>query len=119
MHKAFPQRNQKKKKSTTHLQIEFNSLKQRNGESAQNFGRRVDLLAMELYESMIEEREHSLEQQRTILDIIKKQALQNYQIGLSDDIRLLVRTQKYNTLQEAIAEVSAEEKVKGPSTRNN
>ena len=31
------------KRSTTHLQIEFNSLKQRNGESAQNFGRRVDL----------------------------------------------------------------------------
>ena len=38
--------------STAHLQLEFNSLKQKSNETAQEFGRRVDNLAMELYESM-------------------------------------------------------------------
>jgi len=47
------------KHSTTHLQIEFNSLKQKPNETAHAFGQRVDLLAMKLYDSMIEGEEHS------------------------------------------------------------
>jgi len=47
------------KRSTTHLQIEFNSLKQKPGESA--YGMRVDNLSMELYESMIENQGHKSE----------------------------------------------------------
>jgi len=39
------------KQSVTHLQIEFNSLKQRPSETAHAFGQRVDLLAMKLYPS--------------------------------------------------------------------
>jgi len=42
------------KQSVTHLQIEFNSLKQKPNETAHAFGQRVDLLAMKLYASMIE-----------------------------------------------------------------
>jgi len=40
------------KQSVTHLQIEFNSLKQKSNETAHAFGQRVDLLAMKLYASM-------------------------------------------------------------------
>lgn len=36
------------KQSTTHLQIEFNSLKQKPNETAHAFGQRVDRLAMKL-----------------------------------------------------------------------
>jgi len=36
-----------------HLQIDFNSLKQKLNETAHAFGKRVELLAMKLYESMI------------------------------------------------------------------
>jgi len=107
------------KRSTAHLQLEFNSLRQKSNESAQEFGRRVDNIAMELYESMEEGQNHTSEQQRAILDNIKTQALHNYQIGLHDDIKLIVRAQRYKTLQEAITGASAEEKVKEPNMRKN
>jgi len=42
------------KRSTAHLQLEFNWLKRKPSESAQEFGQRVDNL-VELYESMEEE----------------------------------------------------------------
>jgi len=55
------------KRSTAHLQLEFNSLKQKAGENAQDFGRRVDVLAMELFEcSMEESQNHIVKQQRCI-----------------------------------------------------
>ncbi|KAL6254793.1 hypothetical protein P5V15_014125 [Pogonomyrmex californicus] len=94
------------KRSTA--QLEFNSLKQKPNESAQEFGRRTDNIAMELYESMEEEKK-----------IIRsnKQALYNYQNGLHDEIKLIVRLQQYQTIQEAIAGATAEEKTRGPSTR--
>jgi len=79
-----------RKRSTTHLQLEFNSLKQKSNESAQEFGRRVENIAMELYESMEEGQNHTSEQQRAILDNIKTQALYNYQTRLHEDIKLLV-----------------------------
>jgi len=67
---------------------------------------------MELFESMEEGQNHTIEQQRAILKNIKLQALHNFQIGLHDDIKLLVRFQRYWTLQETIAGASAEEKVR-------
>jgi len=70
---------------------------------------------MELYESMEEGKEHMTKQQRAILDNIKEQAFYNYQIGLHDKIKLVVHAQRYKTLQEAMIDASAEEKVKGPS----
>ncbi|XP_070169655.1 uncharacterized protein [Polyergus mexicanus] len=102
------------KKSTTHLQIEFNTLKQKNGESARTYGLRTDKLAMELYESMMEGRHHTVDNKRAIMEIIQQQALENFQIGLQDEIKTIVRSRGYATLQEAIAAASAEEKVKGP-----
>jgi len=102
------------KRSTAHLQIEFNSLKQKTGESAQDFGRRIEVLAMELFESMEDGQNHTAEQQRAILDNVKLQVLiHNCQVGLYDDIKLLVRSQRYRTLREATAGASAEEKIRG------
>ena len=102
------------KKSTTHLQIEFNTLKQRTGENARTYGLRADKLTMDLYESMIEGRQHyTTENKRAILDILQQQALENYQIGLNDDTKAVVRSRGYATLQEAIAAASAEERIKG------
>jgi len=49
-----------RKRSTAHLQLEFNSLKQKPNESAQEFGRHVDNIAME---SMEERQNHTPEQQ--------------------------------------------------------
>ncbi|KAL6255625.1 hypothetical protein P5V15_012873 [Pogonomyrmex californicus] len=72
---------------------------------------------MELYESMEEGKNHTVEQQRAILKNIKEQALYNYQNGLHDEIKLIVRSQRYQTIQEAIAGAIAEEKTRGPSTR--
>ncbi|XP_029659455.1 uncharacterized protein LOC115233278 [Formica exsecta] len=103
------------KKSTTHLQIEFNTLKQKNGESARTYRLRADKIAMELYESMMEGRYHTVNNKRTIMEIIQQQALENFQIGLQDEIKTIVRSRGYATLQEAIAAASAEEKVKGLS----
>ncbi|XP_077282541.1 uncharacterized protein LOC143908667 [Temnothorax americanus] len=103
------------RKSTTHLQLEFNTFKQKPGENAKAFGLRADKLVMELYDSMIDERNHTIESKRTILETIQQQALQNFQLGLRDEIKLLVRAQHFATLQEAIAGASAEEKVNGPS----
>jgi len=107
------------KQSTAHLQIEFNSVKQKTGESAQDFGRCVEVLAMELLESLVDGQNYTVEQQRAILDNVKLQVLHNYQVGLHDDIKLLVRSQRYRTLQEAIAGASAEEKIKGPNQRSS
>lgn len=66
--------------STTHLQLEFNSLRQKLTEMAQAFGKRVNNLAMELYESVEKGKGHTIEQQRTTFDNIKEQTLHNYQI---------------------------------------
>ncbi|KAL6423096.1 hypothetical protein ACFW04_010527 [Cataglyphis niger] len=93
------------RQSTTHLQIEFNLLK-------------VDLLAMKLYDSMIEGEKHPAHSKRTIHETIKKQALINFQIGLRDEFKVLVRTQRYTTLQEAITGASAEDKLLGPTKSN-
>ncbi|KAL6418437.1 hypothetical protein ACFW04_012091 [Cataglyphis niger] len=106
------------RQSTTHLQIEFNSLKQKINETAHAFGQRVDLLVMKLYDSMIEGEEHPAHSKRTIHETIKKQALINFQIGLRDELKVLVRTQRYTTLQEAIMGASAEEKLLGPTKSN-
>jgi len=78
------------KQSTTHLQINFDSLKQKPNETAHAFGQRVDLLAMKLYESMIEGREHSPVFKNAIQQIIKEQAVINFQIGLCDELKILV-----------------------------
>lgn len=58
------------RKSTTHLQLEFNTLKQKQGESARTFGLQTNKLAKELYEFIIEERNHTPESKRIILDTI-------------------------------------------------
>ncbi|KYN16083.1 hypothetical protein ALC57_11672 [Trachymyrmex cornetzi] len=105
------------KRGTSHLQLEFNALKQKPGESAHTYGRRVDTLAMELYESLIEKRDNTSEQKRAILETIQDQALLNFELGLREDIKLVVRSQKYTSLQEAINAASAEEKVKGTTLR--
>ncbi|KAL6256785.1 hypothetical protein P5V15_011726 [Pogonomyrmex californicus] len=72
---------------------------------------------MELYESMEECKNHTVEQQRAILENIKEQALYNYQNGLYEKIKLIVRSQRYQTIQGAITGATAEEKTRGPSTR--
>ncbi|KAL6256781.1 hypothetical protein P5V15_011722 [Pogonomyrmex californicus] len=102
------------KKSTTHLQLEFNTLKQK---PARAFGLHTDKLVMELYESMTEGQQSKTDAKRvsSILEIIQQQALYNFQLGLQDDIKLLLRAQHYMTLQDAIAGASAEEKFKGPT----
>jgi len=105
------------KQSTTHLQIEFNSLKQKPNEMAHAFGQR-DLLAMKLYDSMIEGEEHSATYKGAIQQTIKKQALINFQIGLRDELKILVRSQRYTMLQEAKTGASAEEKLIGPRANN-
>jgi len=78
------------KQSVTHLQIGFNSLKQRPNETAHAFGQRVDLLAMKLYTSMIEE--HTPVFKNAIQQTIKDQALINFQIGLQ-----IVKNSRYSS----------------------
>lgn len=104
------------KQSTAHLQLEFNSLKQKPGESAQTYGQRADNLAMKLYDSMIEGENHAIEHKRAILQTIQKQALLNYQLGLRDELKILVRSQRHATLLDAIMCASEEEKLLGTST---
>jgi len=107
------------KQSTTHLQIDFNSLKQKPNETAHAFEQRVDLIAMKLYESMIEGREHSPVFKNAIQQIIKEQALINFKIGLRDEPEILVQSQRYTTLQEAITGTSTKEKLIGLTRANN
>jgi len=97
------------KQSVTHLQIELNFLKQKPNETAHAFGQRVDLLAMKLYASMIE-KEHTTVFKTAIQQTIKEQALINFQIGLREELQILVHAQQYSTLQEAVTGASAEEK---------
>ena len=68
---------------------------------------------------MMEKRHHTVDNKRAIMEIIQQQALENFQIGLNDDIKTIVRSRGYATLQEAIAAASAEEKVKGPSATSS
>lgn len=107
-------------KSTATLQVDFNSLRQKSNESAQSFGQRVDNLAMKLYESMVERGNHSSSHKRAILETIQHQALLNFQFGLSSELKILVRSQRYETLQDAIAGATAEETLLGANpTRTN
>ncbi|XP_011254548.2 uncharacterized protein LOC105250252 [Camponotus floridanus] len=103
------------KKNTIHLQIEFNTLKQKTDENARAYGLRTDKLAMELYESMLDGQQYTADHKRVILNIIQQQALENFQIGLNDDIKTVVRSRGYTTLQEAISAATTEEKIKEPT----
>jgi len=47
------------KRGTSYLQLEFNALKQKPGENAHTYGRCMNTLAIELYESLIEKRENT------------------------------------------------------------
>jgi len=78
-------------KRTTHIQREFNMLQQKHGENAREYGLRVDKLAMELYQSMVEGREQTNEQRKTILDTIQKLALEK--LRLRDEILTIVISQ--------------------------
>lgn len=71
---------------------------------------------MELFESLKEGKDHSPEQ-RVTLGNIKKQALNIYQTRLNEEIKLLVRSERYTTLAEAIKGATVEEKVKGANNR--
>ncbi|KAL6433632.1 hypothetical protein ACFW04_006615 [Cataglyphis niger] len=51
--------------------------------------KQIDLLAMKLYDSMIEGEEHPEHSKRTIHETIKKQALINFQIGFRDELKVL------------------------------
>lgn len=102
------------KKNTTSIQIEFNYLKQRPSENAVEYGARTDKLAMELYEALTEGQENTSQEKRTILRTIQQQALQNFTHGLRDDLKIIVRAQRFETLQEAIEGARAEEKLKRP-----
>jgi len=46
---------------------------------------------MKLYQSIIEGKEHSSEQRKVILDTIQELALENFQLGLCDDIQTIYR----------------------------
>jgi len=78
------------KRGTSHIQREFNTIRQKPGQSAREYGLRLDKLAMELYQAMTEGKEHSLEQRKAILDTIQELALENFQPGLRDDIQTIV-----------------------------
>ncbi|XP_067203548.1 uncharacterized protein [Linepithema humile] len=106
------------RKSIAHLQLEFNTLKQKQGEGAQAYGLRVDQLAMKLYESTIEGKGHTVAEKNTIKGTIQGQALQNFQLGLQEDIKIIVRSRNYSNLQEAIAVAASEEKMRGPNVMN-
>jgi len=107
------------KRSTTHIQREFNMLQQKHGENAREYGLRVDKLAMELYQSMVEGREQTNEQRKAILDTIQELALENFQLGLREEIQTIVRSRNYSNLAAAILGATAEEKLKGPSSRTS
>ncbi|KAL6267940.1 hypothetical protein P5V15_001008 [Pogonomyrmex californicus] len=101
------------KRSTMHIQREFNITRQKPEESAREYGLRVDKLAMELYQSMVEGREHTAEQRKAILDTIQELALENFQLGLRDEIQTIVRSRNYTNLTAAMLGATAEEKLKG------
>ena len=105
------------KRSTTHIQREFNMSRQKPGESAREYGSRVDKLAMELYQSLIEGRQQTVDQRKAILDTIQGLALENFQLGLKEEIQTIVRSRNYDNLSAAILGATAEEKLKGSSTK--
>jgi len=51
---------------------------------------------------MTKGKEHSPEQRKAILDTIQELALENFQLGLRDDIQTIVRSRNYKTLTAAI-----------------
>jgi len=63
---------------------------------------------------MIEDKEHIPVFKSAIQHTIKDQALINFQIGLREELKILIRAQRYTTLQEAVTGASAEEKLLGP-----
>jgi len=58
------------KRSTTHIQREFNVLQQQHGENPRQYGLHLNKLAIELYQSTIKGREQTSEQRKAILDTI-------------------------------------------------
>jgi len=92
--------------------------RQKPGESAREHKLQIDKLAMELYQSMIEEKEHSPKQWKAILDMIQKLALENFQLGLRNNIQTIVQSRNYKTLTAAISGI-AKEKLKGSLSQIN
>lgn len=74
---------------------------------------------MKLYESTVEGKNHSVTKKNTIKNTIHGQALQNFQIGLHEDIKTIVRVRNYHNLQEAIAVAISEKQMKGSNVASN
>jgi len=64
---------------------------------------------------MIEGKERTTVFKTAIKQTIKDHALINFQIGLREELQILVRAQRYTTLQEAVTGASAEEKLLRPA----
>jgi len=74
---------------------------------------------MELYQSMVEDKKQMNKQRKVILDTIQELALENFQMGLRDEIQTIVRSRNYNNLAVAILGATVENKLKGPSSRTS
>jgi len=56
---------------------------------------------------MTEGKEHSSEQRKAILNTIQELALENFQLGLHDDIQTIMRSRNYKTLTAALKRYQA------------
>lgn len=57
---------------------------------------------MELYESLIKKRDHTAEQKHAILETVQDQALLNFELGLREEIKMIMRFQKYNNCKKQL-----------------
>lgn len=97
------------------LQLEFNSCRQKSGEDVKTYSLRLERILMLLIEATIKET-RDISSHRAIEELLRKQALHNFQQGLNDKLRLLIKSQRYESFEAAVSGAIEEERVSGPDS---
>uniref|UniRef100_A0A6P7GMB9 Uncharacterized protein LOC114340564 n=1 Tax=Diabrotica virgifera virgifera TaxID=50390 RepID=A0A6P7GMB9_DIAVI len=95
------------KRTLSQWQLELNSCKQDFKESVVSYANRIETLYVKVINSL--DSKLTGEPKKALLQVLKNQALHVFMIGLHKDLSLLVKSQKPDSLESAIALALAEE----------
>lgn len=84
------------------LQVEFNGCRQRHNEDAKSYGTRVEELTAHVIELTMREAEPE-DPKPTLERLVRKQSVNIFVRGLNDRLKILVMSQRCETLREAIS----------------
>ncbi|XP_076386071.1 uncharacterized protein LOC143264142 [Megachile rotundata] len=106
------------KRSLCTMQTEFNTCRQRNGESVRDYATRLEKLKTELTQITLKPRNTNAVNV-ALAESVNEQALNIFTIGLKEKLRIIIRSRQYDNLKTAITAAIEEEQSLGLTPTRN